>query len=148
MGKERARGSPQRGRNIAPPRSSAPFRGLTNVAGFPRLTPWANLLRSYGALTPENAGNLHSYVAHAGKTLGGCPTLLDFHFPQPVRPFQHFSRLAAVGRADDAVALHHVQNARGPAVSQPQMALQGGGGSLAHLQHQAHGLFVHGVLLG
>jgi hypothetical protein len=63
MGKERARGSP-RGRNIAPPGSSAPFRGLTNVAGFPRLTPWADLLRSYGALVPENAGNLRSPESH------------------------------------------------------------------------------------
>src|ERR1039458_1626449 len=45
MGKERARGSPQRGRNIAPRRSSAPFRGLSNVAGFPRLTPWGDLFR-------------------------------------------------------------------------------------------------------
>src|ERR1039458_246723 len=69
-----------------------------------------------------------------------------FYFTQPVRALEDFARLAAVGRADDAVALHHVQNARRPAVTQPQMALQGGGGSLAHLQYEAHGLFVHGVL--
>src|ERR1035441_9430097 len=50
--------------------SSAPFRGLTNVAGFPRLTPWANLLRSYGALAPENAGNLHSPETHSDPARG------------------------------------------------------------------------------
>src|SRR5260370_6374834 len=31
---------------------------------------------------------------------------LVFHFLQPVRPLQDFARAAAVGRADEAVALH------------------------------------------
>ena len=62
--------------------------------------------------------------------------LPHFDFVQPVGALQHFARLAAVRRADDAVALHHIENARGAAVAQAQVPLQRGGGSLAHLQHQ------------
>ena len=59
--------------------------------------------------------------------------VLVFHFAQPVGPLQHFARLAAVGRPDDAVALHHVENARGAAVAQAQTPLQRGSRRLAHL---------------
>ena len=44
---------------------------------------------------------------------------------QPVGALQHFARLAAVRRTDDAVALHHIQDTRRPPVAQPQSAAAG-----------------------
>src|ERR1035437_1714224 len=98
----------------------------------------------------------------AGKT--ACPTLFHevsqdtpptseltllphFDFMQPVGALEDFARLAAVRRTDDAVALHAIQNARGAPVAQAQMALQGRGRGLSHLQHQAHGVLVLRVLV-
>jgi hypothetical protein len=52
-------------------------------------------------------------LPHAGAEL----PQLCLHFLQPIRTFQHVARAAAVGRADDAVALHHVENARGAAIA-------------------------------
>src|ERR1017187_791248 len=43
----RAWKSPRRGRKMAPPQSSAPFRGCVNLAVPPRLAPWAMFFRSY-----------------------------------------------------------------------------------------------------
>src|SRR5450432_3723462 len=68
------------------------------------------------------------------------PALPYFHFLQPVRPPQHLAGLAAIGRPDNAVALHHVQYPGRAAVAQPQVPLQSGCRCLAHLQHQADGL--------
>ena len=38
-------------------------------------------------------------------------------FVQPIRPFQNLAGPAAIGRADDAVFMHHVENARGAPVT-------------------------------
>ena len=46
-------------------------------------------------------------------------------FAQPLGPLQHFPRLAAIRRADDPIAMHHIENARGAAISQPKPPLQG-----------------------
>src|ERR1022692_914156 len=75
------------------------------------------------------------------------PLLPHFDFVEPVGALEDFARLAAVGRADDAVALHAIQNARGASVAEAQMTLQGGSGCLAHLQHEAHGVLVCRVLV-
>ena len=45
-------------------------------------------------------------------------------FIQPVGAFQNFARAAAIGRPDDTVALHHVENARRAAIAETQPALQ------------------------
>jgi hypothetical protein len=70
MGKERARGSLQGAEHT--PRSSAPFRGLTNVAGFPRLTPWAY---SYSVASIRRSGqgsvNRASGAGDGGAGQGG-----------------------------------------------------------------------------
>jgi hypothetical protein len=50
--------------------------------------------------------------------------LAVLHLGQPVRPLEHLARTAAVGRADDAVPLHRVEDARGTAVTEPEAALQ------------------------
>src|SRR5450432_4259834 len=68
------------------------------------------------------------------------PALPYFHFLQPVRAPQHLAGLAAIGRPDNPVALHHVQYSGRAAVAQPQVPLQSGCRCLAHLQHQADGL--------
>jgi hypothetical protein len=47
-------------------------------------------------------------------------------FAQPFGAFEDFPRLAAVGRPDDAVTVHHVEDTRRPAVSKAQPALQSG----------------------
>src|SRR6185312_4379532 len=48
---------------------------------------------------------------------------LVFHFAQPVWTLQHFTRLAAIRRSDDALALHHVENTRRAPITQSQTAL-------------------------
>ena len=45
--------------------------------------------------------------------------LSQFHFAQPIRPLQHFARLTPIRRANNSIALHHIQNARRAAVTQP-----------------------------
>ena len=42
---------------------------------------------------------------------------LVLYFLQPIRALQHLARLAAVRGADDALMLHHVENASGAAVA-------------------------------
>ena len=55
----------------------------------------------------------------AGSGIGGRGALAQrsFYFVQPVGALQDLSRLAAVGGADNAIALHHVENAGGAAVA-------------------------------
>src|SRR5581483_6840410 len=65
---------------------------------------------------------------------------------QPIGTLQHVTRLAAVGWPDDAFALHHVQDACRAAVAQAQPPLQRGSGRLAHLQHHAYRVLIHGIL--
>src|SRR5207248_1581246 len=65
-----------------------------------------------------------------------CPEselLHRIHFPQPIRPLQHFPRLAAIGWTDNPVLVHHVQNPRGATVAQAQTSLQRRSRRLAHL---------------
>ena len=41
-------------------------------------------------------------------------------FAQPLRPLQNFSGLAAVRGTDDSVAMHHIQDAGRPAITEPE----------------------------
>src|SRR2546429_3017801 len=50
--------------------------------------------------------------------------LRRIEFFHPVAVFQNLARLGAVGGADDAIFFHEVDQARGPAVADPQAALQ------------------------
>ena len=59
----RARKSPRRGRKMAPPQPSAPFRGFVNLAVSPRLAPWAMFFRSH-ELWFAAFPHLHFCVAH------------------------------------------------------------------------------------
>src|SRR2546429_6787335 len=54
--------------------------------------------------------------------------LRRIEFFHPVAVFQNLARLGAVGGADDAIFFHEVDQARGPAVADPQAALQRGSG--------------------
>src|SRR6516225_2698271 len=72
---------------------------------------------------------------------------LILYFSMPVGALEHLARFAPVGRADDAVALHHVEDTRRAAVAQTEVALQCRGRRFAHLQHEAQGVFVRWVLL-
>src|SRR6185436_20508483 len=56
-----------------------------------------------------------------------------------LRP-QDLARLGAVRGADDAVALHHVDEPSGPAEAHAEPALDHAGGGLAVLDHEAHGV--------
>src|SRR5215813_9987704 len=49
-------------------------------------------------------------------------------FFHPVAVFEDFTRLGAVGRADDAVLFHQIDETRGAAITDAQSALQGGSG--------------------
>src|SRR5579862_4099607 len=73
-------------------------------------------LRAVGAcLKVERAfGACAGQEAYATLRLRHLPQL-TFYFPEPIRAFEDVAGLAAVGRADDAVALHHIENARGAA---------------------------------
>ena len=59
------------------------------------------------------------------KTKTKSSLVLALHLIQPVGALEHFAGLAAVGRPDEAVALHHVEDAGGAAVAQAEAALQG-----------------------
>lgn len=48
--------------------------------------------------------------------------IIEFLHPIPV--FQDFAGLGAVGRTDDAVLLHQIDEARGAPIANPQAALQ------------------------
>ena len=54
----------------------------------------------------------------AAGTQCSASSLPDFYFVEPVGALQDFAGLAAVGRADDDVALHAIQDAGGAAVAQ------------------------------
>jgi hypothetical protein len=60
--------------------------------------------------------------------------------------FEHFPRLAAIRRADDAVLVHHIQNARGATLAQTQPALQYGCRCLIHVEEHAKRFLVHRIL--
>lgn len=58
--------------------------------------------------------------------IGDLPELASSNpidFLQPVRPLQHFPGLAAVRRANNAVAIHHIENPRRASVAETQTTL-------------------------
>ena len=69
-----------------------------------------------------------------------------FHLAQPVGRLEDLAGFGAVCGADDAVALHHVDQVGGAAVADAQAALQQGSRSLAELEHQPHSVFVQLVV--
>src|SRR5260370_12071860 len=60
----------------------------------------------------------------------------------PVAVLEDFARLGAVGRTDNAVLLHQVDQARGAPVSDAQAALQRGSGCAARVTDHANGVLV------
>src|SRR5215469_3143219 len=70
-----------------------------------------------------------------------------FDFAQPVGALEDFAGLRAVGSANDAIALHEIDEVRGASVPDAQAALQQGSGCLAILQHDADGILVELVVL-
>lgn len=60
------------------------------------------------------------------------------HLGNPVGRLEDLARLGAIRRADDAVALHQVDEVGSASVANAQAALQQGSGCLAELQHQSH----------
>src|SRR4051794_38276463 len=69
------------------------------------------------------------------------------HFFEPIRTLQNLARAAAIRWADDAVTLHHVKDAGGAAVPEPQPALQRGCRGFAHLEDATNRILVHGILV-
>src|SRR6185437_1785584 len=60
----------------------------------------------------------------------------------PVAFLENFARLGAVGRADDAVLLHEIDQARGTAIADAQAALQCGSRGAAHLANHADSVLI------
>src|SRR5208282_2070642 len=79
-----------------------------------------------------------------GKDASGLAQRL-VHFTQPFGFLKDLARPGAIGSADDAILLHHVDEPRGATVAEAQTALEEGSGSLAGFDHQAHGFVVNGV---
>jgi len=76
-----------------------------------------------------------------------CQLLLRFiEFFHPVAIFEDFARLGAVGRTDDAVFFHKVDQARGAAVTDAQAALQCGSGSTAGVANDSNGVLIEVVV--
>src|SRR5437899_3005578 len=59
-----------------------------------------------------------------------------FYFRNPVWPFQHLARLRPVGRSNNAIALHQIDEMSGAPVADAQPPLQQGSGSFPELHHQ------------
>src|SRR2546429_10007722 len=72
--------------------------------------------------------------------------LRRIEFFHPVAVFQNLARLGAVGGADDAIFFHEVDQARGPAVADPQAALQRGSGSASGVANDANGILIQVVV--
>src|SRR5256884_9258660 len=72
--------------------------------------------------------------------------LRRIEFFHPVAVFQNLARLCAVGGADDAIFFHEVDQARGPAVADPQAALQRGSGSASGVANDANGILIQVVV--
>ena len=70
-----------------------------------------------------------------------------FDFAEPVGTLEDFAWLGAVGGADDAVALHQIDEVGGAAVADAQTPLQKRGRSLAVFQHDAHGVLIKLVVI-
>src|ERR1700722_18398951 len=99
--------------------------------------PWIESSRHTKATTSRIIFKLNQPAKHLSYLI------LDFF--EPIRALQHVARTAAVGRADDPVALHHVENARRAPIAQAQAPLQRGRRGLAHVAHHAHGILIQGI---
>ena len=70
----------------------------------------------YGSFSPDRSRLLtggsrnHARRPKATPQPELCPNqhLSHFHFLQPIGALQDFAGLAAIGRTDDAIALHHI----------------------------------------
>src|SRR5215469_15856437 len=80
------------------------------------------------------------YIASAASFL----RLVEFF--HPIAVFQDFTRLGAVGRADDAVFLHQIDETRGAAITDSQAALQGRSGSSAGITNDANCVLIQVVV--
>src|ERR1039458_5698350 len=67
---------------------------------------------------------------------------------QPVRTAEDITRARPVGRADDGITLHLVEDAGGAAVAQAQIALEDRSRSFAHLADHAHGVAIQRIFFG
>ncbi len=76
-----------------------------------------------GAVLGMNDLTAHKAAARAAPHPQRLPQAA-FDFLEPVGAFEDFAGFAAVGRADDAVAVHHVEDAGGAAVAEAEAALQ------------------------
>ena len=65
---------------------------------------------------------------------------------EPVWPPQHIARPAAIGRPDNAIALHRIEYPGRPPVPEAQPPLERGCRSLAQLQHELDRVLVHRVV--
>src|SRR5579862_6373676 len=70
-----------------------------------------------------------------------------FNFRDPVRTLQQFARFWTIGRADDAVLFHQVDQMSRAAVSDAQAALQKGSRGFAEFNHQTHGVIEEGIVV-
>ena len=65
---------------------------------------------------------------------------------EPAGGFEEFAGAGAVGGADEAVALHEVDQMGGAAVADAETSLEERGGGFAELEDQADGVVEHGVV--
>src|ERR1700738_3114215 len=70
--------------------------------------------------------------------------IVEFFHPAAV--FQDLARLGTIGRADDAVLLHKVDQARRAPVANSQAALQRGSGSAAGIAYHADRVLIEIVV--
>src|SRR5947209_1290236 len=67
-------------------------------------------------------------------------------FFHPVAILEDFARLGAVGRADNAILFHQIDQARGTAITDAQAALQSRSRSASGIAHHADGILVEIVV--
>ncbi len=78
-------------------------------------------------LVSDDAGEVIWRVSRDSRAKNGAiAPALALHLGDPLRRFQNLARLGAVGRTDDAVALHQVDEVGGASVADAQAALDAG----------------------
>src|SRR6202050_4233833 len=126
------------------------FSGPRSTNELPR---HGNDLRFYGkgtTLKRENGVFRHKPRRKLGLNAAGKGNARLLHglvkFLDPVFLFQNFAGFRTIGRADDSVLLHQINQTRRAAVTNAQASLQGGGGCASHLANYAHSFLVQVIV--
>src|SRR5438874_7888591 len=116
---------------------------LRSAAGFrnPRVaTRRVRVPQARRSITPRGAGTSRGAW---GLNSEGCR---GFRAVDAAAAHQHLPTADMVGRADQAVLLHTLDQLGGAVVADLQLALEIAGRGLAVIEHDLHGLIVDGVV--